>query len=81
MSQHKCIGGKNRGRNRRESVNGKEGADCGELAVDFFFFNIKKTSDVFNHLLVGKGHLVTGRTVQRGRGDDIGGIASTVGGR
>ena len=54
VSHHECVGGENRSRNRRGSVNGKEGADCGELAVDFFFLNVEETSNVLDHLLMGE---------------------------
>jgi len=33
---------------------------------------------VLNHLLVGKGHLITGRTIWRRRGDKVGGVAGTI---
>ena len=78
MSQHKCIGGENRSRSGRGPVNGKKGADCGELAVDFFLFNIEKASNMLNHLFVGESHLFAGRTVRRRGGDDIRGVASTL---
>ena len=81
MSQHKCVGSKNGGRSRRGSVNGNEGADCRELAVDFLFLNIEEASDVLNHLFVGKSHFVAGRTIWRRRSDKVGGVASTIDGR
>ena len=55
--------------------------DGRELAVDFFFLDIEKTSDVLDHLFVGESHLITGRAVWGRRGNDVGGIASTVGRR
>jgi len=81
MGHHKCVGGENRGRNGRGSVNGKEGADCGELAANFFFLNVEELSDVYDHLLVGESQLAISGAVWRRRGNDIGGVASTVGGR
>ena len=51
--QHGCVRSKYSSGSRRGSVNGKERADSRELAVDFFFLNVEKASDVFNHLLVG----------------------------
>ena len=69
VGHHKCVGGKNRGRNRRGSVDGKEGADCGELVADFFFLDIEESSDVFNHLFVREGQLAVSRTVWRRRGN------------
>jgi len=80
VSQHKCIGGENRSRSRRGSVNGKEGADCGELAADFFFFNVEKASNVLNHLFVGKSHLIAGRTIWRRGGNDVRGVTDAIGG-
>ena len=55
VSHHKCVGGENRSRNRRGSVDREKGADCGELAADFFFLDIEEASNVFNHLFVGEG--------------------------
>ena len=52
LSHHKRVGGENRGRNGRGSIDGKEGADSRELVADFFFLNIEKAGDVFDHLLV-----------------------------
>ena len=54
VSHHECVGGENRGGNRRRSVNGEEGANGGELVVDFFFLNIEETSDVLDYLFVGE---------------------------
>ena len=53
---HVSIWGKDGNRSGRGSVNGKKGAIGGELAADFFFLDVEETSDVFNHLLVGKRH-------------------------
>ena len=78
ISQHKRIGGENRSRSGRGSVNGKEGVDCRELVADFFFLNVEKASNVFNHLLMGKSHLVTGRTVRRRRGNNVRGVATAI---
>ena len=80
-AQHERIGSEDRGRNRRGSVNRKKGADSGKLVADFFFLNIEELSDVLNHLLMGESQLITGRTVQGRRGDDVGGVASAVGRR
>ena len=46
--------------------------------VDFFFLNIKETSDMYNHLLMGKGHLIAGRAVWRRGGDNVRGTINTV---
>ena len=81
MSQHKCIGSENRSRNGRGSVNREEGMDSGELMANFFLFNIEEVGDVFNHLVVSQGHFIAGRTVRRGRGNDVRGVASTTCGR
>ena len=81
VSQHECVWSKDRSRSGRGPVNGKKGADCGELAVDFFLFNIEKASNMLNYLFIGESHLFAGRTVRRQGGDDIRGVASTVGGR
>jgi len=78
VSHHKCVGGENRGRSRRRSVNGEKGADCGEVTADFFFLDIEEASNVLNHLFVRESQLVAGRAVQRGRGNEVGGVASTV---
>ena len=79
--QHEHVRGEYRSGNRRRPVNREEGANGRKLAVDFFFLDIEKVSDMFNHLLVGESHLVASRTIQRGRGDNIGGVASAVNGR
>jgi len=52
LSHHKRVGGENGGRNGRGSIDGKEGADSRKLAADFFFLDIEKAGDVFDHLLV-----------------------------
>ena len=75
------IRGKNGNRSWRGSVDGKEGAIGGELAANFFFLNVEEASNVFDHLLVGKGHFRAGWAVRRRRCDDVGGVASTVNGR
>ena len=51
------------------------------MAANFFFLNIEKASNVFDHLLVGKSHLRTSWAIRRGRHDDVGGVASAVNGR
>ena len=79
MSQHERIGGENGSRSGRRSINGKEGVDCGELSVDFFFLNVEEMSDMLNHLLMGESHLVAGRAVRRRGGDNIRGVTNTVG--
>jgi len=81
MSQHERVGGKNGSRNGRGPVNGEERADGRELTADFFFLDVEEAGNVFDHLLVGKGQVAVSRTVWRGRGDNIGGVAGTVGGR
>jgi len=52
VGHHEHVRGENRSRSGRGSVNGKEGANCGELAANFFFLNVEETSDVLDHLLV-----------------------------
>ena len=81
VSHHKCVRGENRGWNRRGSVNREKGADYGELAMDFFFLDIEKTSDMLDHLLMGESHFVTSRAVRRRGSDNVGGVASTIGRR
>ena len=54
---HISVRGKDSNRSRRGSVNGKEGAIGGELMANFFFFNVEKASDMFDHLLVRECHL------------------------
>ena len=78
---HVCIGYKYSNRSRRGPVNGKEGADGRELAADFFFLNVEEAGDVFDHLFMGQDRFIAGRAVRRRGGDDVGGVASTVGGR
>ena len=48
------------------------------MAMNFFFLNIEESSDVLNHLLMGKGQVAAGRTVWRGRGNEIRGVASDI---
>ena len=81
VGHHECVGGENRGRNRRGLVNGKEGVDCGELAANFFFLDVKELSDVYDHLLMGESQFAVGGTVWRRRGNEVGGAASAVGRR
>jgi len=81
VSHHECVGGENRGRNGRGSVNWKEGVDCRELLADFFFLDVEEVSDVLNHLLVRKSHLAVCRAVRRGRSNKVRGVASTINGR
>ena len=42
---------------RRGDVNGKERMVGGKLTANFLLLNIENSSDVLDHLLVGKGHL------------------------
>jgi len=51
------------------------------LTADFFFLDVEEAGNVFDHLLVGKGQVAVSRTVWRGRGDNVGGVAGAVGGR
>ena len=81
VSHHERVRGKNRSRSGRGSVNGKEGVNSGELAVDFFFLDVEEVSDVLNHLLVRKSHLAVCRAVRRGRSNEVRGVASTINGR
>jgi len=81
MSHHERVGGENGSRSGGRSIDREERVDYRELVVDFFFLNVEEASDVLDHLFVGECQFVTGRTVWRGRGYDIGGIASTVGRR
>ena len=53
---HVSVWGEDGSRSWWGSVNGEERAIGRELAANFFFFYVKKTSDVFNHLLVGESH-------------------------
>jgi len=78
VGHHKCVGGENRGRNGRGSIDGKEGADSREVAADFFFLNVEETRDVLNHLLVGERQFIASRTVRRRGGNEVGGVASAV---
>ena len=63
VSHHERVGGENGSRNGGRSIDWEEGADCGELAMDFLFLDIEETSDVFDHLFMGESHLVTGGAV------------------
>ena len=53
---HRSVRGENGNRSRRGPVNGKEGAIGGELTANFFFFNVEKASDMFDHLFMGESH-------------------------
>ena len=55
VGHHECIGSEHGGRSGRGPVNRKERACGRELTADFFFLNVKETSDVLDHLLVGIG--------------------------
>jgi len=81
VGHHECVGSENRGRNRRGPVNGKEGADCGELVVDFFFLNVEELHDVHDHLFMRESQIAVGGAVWRRRGNKVGGVASTLDGR
>jgi len=81
VSHHGCVRSKYRGRSRRGSVNGKEGVDSRELAVDFFFLDIEEVGNVFDHLFVRKGQVTAGGAVWRGRGNEVRSVASAVNGR
>jgi len=63
----------------REPVNGEEGVDCGELVADFLFLGIEKTSNMLDHLFVGKSQLIASRAVWRRGGDNVGGAVNAVG--
>ena len=54
---HSSVGSENSNRSQRGSVNRKERAVGGKLAANFFFLNVEETSNVFDHLLMGKRHL------------------------
>ena len=54
MGHHEHVGGENGGRSGRGSVNGKKGADSGELVVDLFFLNVEEASNMLNYLFVGE---------------------------
>jgi len=81
MNHHEYVRGENRSRSGGRSIDREEGVDCRELAADFFFLNVEEVSDVLDHLFVGECQFVTGRTIRRRRGYDIGGVASTIGRR
>ena len=81
MSQHKRVGGENGSGNGRGSVNGKERTNGGELVANFFFLDIEESSNVLNHLLMGKGQVTASRAVWRRGSDNVGGVASTIGRR
>ena len=81
VGHHDRIRSENRGRHRRGSIDRKEGVDSGELVADFFFLYIEEASDVLNHLLMGESQFIAGGTVWRRRGNDVGGVASTIGRR
>jgi len=81
VGHHEHVRSEDGSGNRGAPVDGKEGADSGELMSHFFFLNVEETSNVLNHLFMGEGHLVAGGAVWRRRGDDVGGVASTVGRR
>ena len=81
IGHHKHVGSKDGSRSGRRLVNGEEGMNGRELAADFLFLNVEESSDVLDHLFVGEGHFVAGRAVWRRRGDDVGGVASAIGGR
>jgi len=81
IGHHKHVGGEDRGRSGRGSINGKEQADGRKLAADFCFLDIEEASDVLDHLLVGERQFIAGRTVRRRGGYDVGSVASTVGRR
>ena len=53
---HRGVRGEDSDGSGGRSVNWKEGAVGRELAADFFFLNVEEASNVFDHLLVGKGH-------------------------
>jgi len=76
MSHHECVRSENGSRSGRGSIDGEKRTDCRELAADFFFLNVEKASDMLDHLFMGECQFITGRTVRRGRGDDVGGVAS-----
>ena len=76
---HVSIWSEDGNRSRRGPVNGKEGAVGRELAANFFFFYVEKTSDVFDHLFMRESHFRACRAVRRGGGDNVRGVASAVG--
>ena len=75
-----CVGDRNVTR-RRGDIDGKERAIGGKLVANFLFLNIEDVSDVLDHLLMGKSHLRIGWAFRGRRGNDVGGVASTVNGR
>ena len=79
ISQHKCVGGKNRGRSGRGSIYGKERMDGGKLAADFLFLNVEETSNMLDHLLMGESQFFAGGTVWGRRGHNIGSTGDTIG--
>ena len=52
-----------------------------KLAANFFFLNVEETSNMLNHLFVGKSHLWVGQAFRRRRCDNVGSVAGTVNGR
>jgi len=81
VGHHERVGSEYGGRSGRGPVNREERASSRKLAVDFFFLDIEETSDMLDHLLMGECQFVVGRAVWRGRGNDVGGVASAIGGR
>ena len=81
VGHHKCVRGKNRGGNRRGSINGKEGADSREMMADFSFLNVKKASNVLDHLFVRERQFVASGAIQRRGGYNVRGVASAIHGR
>ena len=77
--RHVRVGSEHCCRSGRRPVNGEKGANGGELTVDFFFLDIEESSDMLDHLLVGKSHLRVSRAVRRRRGDNVRGVAGAVG--
>ena len=78
---HVSVQGEDGNRSQRGSVNGKEGVIGRELMANFFFFYVEKASDMFDHLFMGEGHFRTCWAIRRGRGDNVWGVAGTVGRR
>jgi len=81
VGHHKCVRGENRGRSGRGLVNGKEGANCGKLAANFFFLNIEEAGNVLNHLLVRECQFAACGAVWRRGGHHVWGVTSAVHGR
>jgi len=77
-AQHEHVRSEYGSGSRRGSVNRKERTDGGELVADFFLFNIEEVGNVVNHLFMGQGHLIAGRTVRRGQSNNVRGAASAV---